>query len=112
MHDLGLAVEMVSELGLQMGVVVNRDGTGYHELEEFCALEGLPILLRIPFDRRIAEATARGKTLIDVQPEYLGLFRGMIQDVVDMVSASGPTWPLLPSMSIPKQEDMRAIRPS
>ena len=37
LHDLALAVEMLGELGIPAGVVVNRDGTGYQELDEFCA---------------------------------------------------------------------------
>ena len=63
LHDLALAVEMLGELGIPAGVVVNRDGTGYLKLDEYCAQERLPILLRIPFDRSIAEGIARGKTL-------------------------------------------------
>jgi hypothetical protein len=44
------------ELGLPVGVLVNRDGGGDAGVDEYCATEGIPILMRIPLDRRIAEA--------------------------------------------------------
>ncbi|MFC1662254.1 ATP-binding protein [Gemmatimonadota bacterium] len=110
LHDLELAVEMLKELGLPAGVVVNRDGTGYHELDQFCALESLPILLRIPFDRGIAEGIARGKTLIEIRPEYRGLFRRMAQDIGEALSTLGSAWSLSPSLPINDLEDLRAIR--
>ncbi|MGD8398438.1 MAG: ATP-binding protein, partial [Anaerolineae bacterium] len=52
LHDLRLAVEVArDELGLPVGVVVNRDGVGDEGVDEYCAAEGIPILMRIPIDR-------------------------------------------------------------
>jgi len=70
LHDLKLAVEAVRELGIPMGVVINRDGIGDQAVEEFCAAESLPVLLRVPFQREIAEEIARGGTLLGIRPEY------------------------------------------
>lgn len=58
LHDLRAAVGVVRTLGLPAGVVINRDGIGDDDVERYCEEEGLPILLRIPFDRRIAETGA------------------------------------------------------
>ena len=66
LHDLRVAVQVArDELGLPVAVVVNRDG-----VDAYCATEGLPILLRIPLERVIAEGIARGETLIAIRPEY------------------------------------------
>lgn len=70
LHDLHLAVDVARELGLPAGVVINRDGIGDDGVDKFCREEGLPILLRIPFDRRIAEAYAQGLALLQALPEY------------------------------------------
>jgi MinD superfamily P-loop ATPase len=76
LHDLKLAVELGHELQIPAGVIVNRDGSSeFTTLEEFCAEAGLPILLRIPFERRIAEGIAQGRTLVEIHPEYIELFR-------------------------------------
>ncbi len=53
-----------------MGVVVNRAGTGDRGVYDYCARAGVPILLRIPLDRRIAEAYSEGALWVDALPEY------------------------------------------
>jgi MinD superfamily P-loop ATPase len=89
LHDLELAVEVVRELGFPVGVVINRDGIGDHSVEGFCATEDLPILLRIPFERETAEGIARGKTLIDIHPEYREALIQMTLRITEMVSQGG-----------------------
>ena len=75
LHDLKLAVEVVRELKLPAGIIVNRDGYGdYSRLDQFCTDAGLPILMRIPFERQIAEGVARGRTLVEIHPEYKQIF--------------------------------------
>lgn len=75
LHDLKLAVEVSRELHLPAGVIINRDGcSDFSMLDEFCAHTGLPILLRIPFERQIAEGIARGRTLVEIHPEYKQIF--------------------------------------
>ena len=59
LHDLKLAVDMVRELRIPFGVVVNRVGIGDDRVHVFCREEGIPILLEIPDDRRIAEAYSK-----------------------------------------------------
>ncbi len=81
LHDLKLAAQVGRELNLSMGVVVNRDGIGDGGVDEFCAAEGLPILMRIPFDRAIAEGVARGRPLVDIHPEYAERFRQMFTQI-------------------------------
>ena len=75
LHDLRLAVEVArDELGLPVGVVINRDGVGDSGVDDYCAAEELPIVMRIPLDRRIAEAYSEGAPLIDAAPDYVGRF--------------------------------------
>jgi MinD superfamily P-loop ATPase len=78
LHDLKLAVNMVHELGLPFGVVVNRFGVGDNRVHEFCSEQRIPVLLEIPDDRRIAEAYSRGELIVDALPEYRGLFQSLI----------------------------------
>jgi len=87
LHDLRLAVEVArDELGLPVGVVINRDGVGDQGVDEYCAAESIPILMRIPLDRRIAEAYSDGGTLVEAMPEYRERFRelyGRIEETLD-----------------------------
>jgi len=85
LHDLKLAVEVAHELQIPTGVVINRAGSdcGYASIvEAFCLEQGLPILLRIPFEREIAEGIAQGKTLLEIHPDYYGnRFRQMFSQI-------------------------------
>jgi MinD superfamily P-loop ATPase len=75
LHDLRLMAEVVRELNLPAGVVVNRDGIGDSGVDQFCAEAGLPVLMRIPLDREIGAAIAQGKPLIEARPECKERFR-------------------------------------
>ncbi len=69
LHDLELMVELGRGLGLPTAVVLNRDGTGSVDVAGYCNSQGLPLLARIPFDRRVAERYAEGELLVDSHPE-------------------------------------------
>ena len=81
LHDLKLAYELTRELGLPAGVIVNRDGIGDQQVDDFCAQVGLPVLLRIPMDREIAAGIAQGVPLVSLQSEYYALFKELFLTV-------------------------------
>jgi MinD superfamily P-loop ATPase len=71
LHDLRLAIEVArDELGLPVAVIVNRDGVGDRGVDAYCAAEGIPILMRIQIERRIAEAYSDGVPLVEAIPAY------------------------------------------
>lgn len=81
LHDLRLAVEVAHELNIPVGVVINRDGLGDDHIDEFCRSAQIPILMRVPFERVIAEGVAQGKTLMDIHPQYFSSFRQLLREV-------------------------------
>jgi MinD superfamily P-loop ATPase len=90
LHDLKLAAEVGRELGIPAGVIVNRAARAvYHPLEAFCQAMGLPILMRIPFERAIAEGIARGRNLVEIRPGYRKLFMELF---VQIAHPAGPDW--------------------
>jgi len=87
LHDLKLAADMVRELGIPFGVVVNRVGIGDDRVHVYCSEENVPVLLEIPDDRRIAEVYSRGKLVVDSLPEYRGLFMSLIEKTMNLKNA-------------------------
>lgn len=83
LHDLRLAVDMVRELGIHFGVVVNRMGIGDDRVHQFCREQEIPILLELPDDRRIAEAYSRGELVVDALPEYRSHFATLLWNIRD-----------------------------
>jgi MinD superfamily P-loop ATPase len=74
LNDLKLAVEMLRQLRLRHGVVINRADIGDQQVRAFCAAEGIPVLLELPDDRPVAEAYSRGQMAVQVLPEWRKLF--------------------------------------
>jgi MinD superfamily P-loop ATPase len=88
LHDLRIAVEMVRKLQIPFGIVVNRLGIGDDRVHAFCDTEGIPVLLEIPDDRRIAEAYSRGELIVEALPEYRGLFLRLIDKGMNQENVS------------------------
>jgi len=86
LHDLKLAVEMIRELRIPFGVVINRVGIGDDRVHVFCGNENIPILLEIPDDRRIAEVYSRGEIIVEALPEYLAHFERLREAVLERTS--------------------------
>jgi MinD superfamily P-loop ATPase len=85
LHDLKLAVGAVRILGIAGGLVINRSDIGDDRVRRFAEDEDLPILMEIPFDRRIAEAYSRGEIIIEALPEWKEEFKRLYDRIEDMV---------------------------
>ncbi|MBU4267978.1 MAG: ATP-binding protein [Acidobacteria bacterium] len=89
LHDLKLAVDMVRELRIPFGVVVNRVGSGDDRVHVYCRRENVPILAEIPDDRRIAEAYSRGNLIVEALPEYRDLFADLAKKLLKAGNGGG-----------------------
>ena len=85
LHDLKQVLAITRELDIPAGVVINRDGIGNNAVEMYCSENNVPILMRIPMERRIAEAIASGKLLVEASPEYRSGFQNLLETIADKV---------------------------
>ena len=81
LHDLKLAVEMLRELNLPCGVVINRSGLDDQETLSYCRTNAIDILAEIPDDRGIAEAYSRGEIICETLPDLSRSFRRLLDDI-------------------------------
>lgn len=81
LHDLQITVEVVRELGVSMGVVVNFAGIGDRGVYDFCEKRDIPIMMEIPFDRRIAELYSRGTPFVAAMPEWKKRFMDLAEGI-------------------------------
>lgn len=86
LHDLKLAAQVAKELGIPVGVIINRESVGNAGVENFCESQGLPILMRIPYDLTIAKGTAQGQTLPEIYPKYTMLFQQLYAEMCRTVA--------------------------
>ncbi len=86
LHDLKLAVEAVKLLDIPRGLVINRSDMGDSRVKDYARQENLPVLMEIPFDRRIAEAYSMGRLVVEVMPEWKEKFQALYSRIKKMAA--------------------------
>ncbi|MBN1833836.1 MAG: ATP-binding protein [Deltaproteobacteria bacterium] len=86
LHDLKLAVGAVNILKIPCGLVINRSDMGDDRVREYANSEGIPILMEIPFDRKIAEHYSRGEMLVEAMPEWKERFKDLFHQIEAVIS--------------------------
>ena len=87
LHDLALVWELIDkEFKIPCGIVINKAGRGDNIIEQFAKEKNVPILMRVPLSRDIAEAYSKGNLLVDAYPAYTNAFVDLFEKINDMVT--------------------------
>lgn len=86
LNDLILTVDLVRELKIPFGVVVNRYGIGDDHVQQFCNKNKISILANIPNDKRIAETYSCGGLIVEKIPEYQITFQNLFTSILKEMS--------------------------
>ena len=81
LHDLKITVQVLKDLGVPMGVVINRAGIGDRKVYEYCKKEKIPLLMEIPFSKKIAELYSRGVPFVAEMPEWKEKFLEILDTI-------------------------------
>ena len=81
LHDLQMTVQVLKDLGIPMGVVINRAGIGDKKVYEYCKKENIPLLMEIPFNKRIAQLYSRGIPFVVEMPEWEEKFQKLLDKI-------------------------------
>ena len=84
LHDLKIAIQLMREMGLDFGVIQNKDDGG-PLIGAYCTQEGITLLGSIPFDLEIAKICSRGQSLIH-EPQWADLFKKLGERIVTEVN--------------------------
>ena len=84
-----LTVELLKQLAIPMGVVINRADVGNKAVHEYCRRQAIPILLEIPMDRTIAHLYSEGISMLEKLPEYREKFVGLFALVREIIAGNG-----------------------
>ncbi len=68
-NDVILAIDTMKQLNKKFGIVINRYGIGNDNIIDYCNEQNIPVLAKIPNDRKIAELYSKGDLLFDKIPE-------------------------------------------
>ncbi|MFC1998394.1 ATP-binding protein [Chloroflexota bacterium] len=86
LYDLELAVKVVKQIGIPCGVTINRAGMGDKMVEQYCANNNIPILMKILLNTDIAKLYSKGIPLVEGMPEYRQVFRHVFDDIKKTVT--------------------------
>lgn len=86
LHDLKLAIAMADKLRVPVGVVINRSDLGDDRVKRYCREQGIPVLLEIPFSRKIAAGYARGQLFAFNSPAWQGVLLELWARVEELIS--------------------------
>ena len=85
LHDLKLGVEAIRTLNIPFGLVINRSGIGNDDIWDYAKDEQIPVLMEIPFDRKIAEVYSRGGIVPEQMPEWKEPFIELYKKIQETV---------------------------
>ncbi|MGD6808278.1 MAG: ATP-binding protein [Candidatus Bathyarchaeia archaeon] len=86
LHDLKITVEVLKKMGVPFGVVVNRSGIGDKTVYGFTKQENIPVLLEIPYDRKIAELYSKGVAFSMEMPQWTTSFQNLFNQIRRLTS--------------------------
>lgn len=91
LNDLKLAVDVVRNINVPFGVVINKYDKTFEEMEQYLTENQIEVLLKIPFDRKIAEAYSNGILPVNSsdkrRSEFIGLIGIIKQKIEEKVFA-------------------------
>jgi len=81
LYDLKIAVQVLERLGIPLGVIVNRAGIGDRKVYKYCTEKGIPILLEISYNKKIAELYSSGIPFVLKMPEWKEKFQQLFDEI-------------------------------
>lgn len=81
LNDLMLTVETLRGLNKSFGVIINRSGMGDSKVYEYLKQNRIPLLMEIPFDRKIAHTYSEGRLLVNDNPQFNKLFIELLKNI-------------------------------
>ena len=91
LHDLKLSVGVAREMDIPVGVIINRDGIGDENVAKYCDEKDVPVLMRIPNDREIAELYSNGIPFVNNFEDWKERFNQLFETIEKLVDRGSKT---------------------
>jgi len=81
LYDLDLTVNVIKQLHIPCGVVINRSTIGDERVQHYCEAQNIPLLLQIPYDDRIAQLYSQGIPFVSQFDSWCDKFRNLFDKI-------------------------------
>ena len=88
LSDLIQTVETLKTMNKPLGVIINRAGLGDDAVYQYLESENIPLLMEIPFDKRIAVHYSKGELLVQQMTEWQQPFMDMFNKIMNIYGNS------------------------
>lgn len=80
--DMKMVVEMLREMKIEFGIIINKAGLGNNEIYEYIEEENLNLIEEIKFDREFARKYSKGELLVKESKYYQDKIDNIIRKVL------------------------------
>jgi MinD superfamily P-loop ATPase len=82
LNDLKMVVEVIKDINKPIGVIINRAEEEYNYIiEDYLEEEGIPVLMKIPFKREIAELYSIGTPFVEELTKWKDEFKKLYIEI-------------------------------
>lgn len=81
LSNLKQSVEILREMKIPCGVIINRADLGTDEALNYLQQENIPLLMSVPFDREIAVAYSKGDMITNLSSEWREKFNQLYRNI-------------------------------
>ena len=86
LHDLKLTIELMREIEKPFAVVINKEGMGNHDLEDYLLSEKIEIMGKIPFSMEFAAAYATGDLLRTISSDTEIFYKDLVLKLKEKIN--------------------------
>jgi len=83
LSDLRQSVETLKGMNKPCGVIINRAGLGNNQVQQYLKDEGIPLLIEIPFDKKIAEYYSKGEIVCTKMPKIEEQLLNVVNQIIE-----------------------------
>ncbi|MBN1116132.1 MAG: ATP-binding protein [Bacteroidales bacterium] len=84
LYDLKLMVNLVRELAIPFGIIINKSGLGSNDIYEYLYKESIDILGEIPFNKEYAGVYAKGQIVGNMPVEMKNVYKSITEKLHKM----------------------------
>ena len=84
LHDLKRVLYLANNFGIKHGIVINKFDLANKfckKIENFAKKGKIPIIGKIPYRKDFVESTIKMKPVVEINPEYRKIFKGIIKQM-------------------------------
>ncbi len=88
LNDLKLAVDVLSKINVPFGVVINKFDPEFKPMLDFLDTNKIDLLMKIPFDQKIAEGYSIGNLPIEIYPNLKLEMQDLLNNISEKLELS------------------------